>query len=252
MSLRRLSITQIILRNNPQWCQDTDFYDDEFLAHKTVRTIHASVGNSLFHLHFDAKWGTSAKKFQGTCWFMSRNAAFLNKALGTQSTLMSFLFFFLQPHLQHMEVPRTRSWIGAAAVGLPHSHSNTGSEPNLCDLHHSMWKCQIPNPLSEQPHRDNVRSLTHWATMGTSTPMSYGACSVPMFTNTSCMCFFIFLPPHPHQRRDCPGQWCLLFYFAPPKASNFRIFKLKIIYSDFRLWGRRHPQGEKWKQLSLK
>lgn len=45
---RMLSTTQILLCNNPQWGQDTDFYGDEFLAHKIVRTIHASVWKLLF------------------------------------------------------------------------------------------------------------------------------------------------------------------------------------------------------------
>ena len=40
-------------------------------------------------------------------------------------------FFFLQPHLCHMEVPRARGQIGAAAVELYHSHGNTRSELHL-------------------------------------------------------------------------------------------------------------------------
>ena len=43
---------------------------------------------------------------------------------------LSFFFFFcfLGLHLWHMEV---RGVTGAAAAGLPHSHSNTGSQPRL-------------------------------------------------------------------------------------------------------------------------
>ena len=40
---------------------------------------------------------------------------------------------FLEPHLQHMEVPQARGQIRAAAAGLHHSHghSNVQSEPHL-------------------------------------------------------------------------------------------------------------------------
>ena len=44
-----------------------------------------------------------------------------------------FLFFFLEPHLQHMEVPGSRGRIRAAAAGL----------------RHSLQQCQILNPLIE-------------------------------------------------------------------------------------------------------
>ena len=57
-----------------------------------------------------------------------------------------FFFFFLQPHLQHMEVPRLGVVLelqtyttATAALDLSH----------ICDLHHSLWQCQIHNPLNE-------------------------------------------------------------------------------------------------------
>ena len=37
-------------------------------------------------------------------------------------------FFFLWPHLQHMEVPRL--WV-KSELQVHHSHDNTGSKPNL-------------------------------------------------------------------------------------------------------------------------
>ena len=43
--------------------------------------------------------------------------------------LLIISFFFLRPHLQHMEIPRLGVKCGVAA-GLHHSHSNVGSE--LC------------------------------------------------------------------------------------------------------------------------
>ena len=66
---------------------------------------------------------------------------------------------------------QARSLIGAVATGLPHSHSNSGSELRLQPAPHS-WQCWILNPLSKA--RDRTCILTdashihfHWATMGT-------------------------------------------------------------------------------------
>ena len=44
--------------------------------------------------------------------------------------LFVFSFFFLQPHLWHIEVPGQGSNWGCSS-GLCHSHGNTGSEPHL-------------------------------------------------------------------------------------------------------------------------
>ena len=69
------------------------------------------------------------------------------------------LFFSFLWHLQHMEVPRLRAPIGAAAVGLRQSHSNTGSEPCLrpapqLTAHSSAG---FFNPVNEA--RDQTRNL---------------------------------------------------------------------------------------------
>ena len=46
--------------------------------------------------------------------------------------LFYFIFVFVGPHLQHMEVPRLGACpVGPVAAGLHHSHSNAGSEPRL-------------------------------------------------------------------------------------------------------------------------
>ena len=45
---------------------------------------------------------------------------------------------------------RVRGGTKAATSSL--YHSNTGSKP-ICDLHHSLWQCQIVNPLSETRDR---------------------------------------------------------------------------------------------------
>ena len=60
------------------------------------------------------------------------------------------MFWFLGPHLQHMEV--SRLGIKAAAAGLHHSHSNSnvGSEPHV----------------TYTTAHGNIRSLTHWERPG--------------------------------------------------------------------------------------
>ena len=59
------------------------------------------------------------------------------------SGLFNFCFFFLGPHLEHMEVPR-RGQI-AAAAGLCHSHSDRGSEIYTA----ARGNTRSFNPLSE-------------------------------------------------------------------------------------------------------
>ena len=61
---------------------------------------------------------------------------------------------------------------GSCSWGLHHSHGNTRSEPNLGA---SLQLVALPDPQPTERgqgsnlhlHRDHVRSLTHWATMGT-------------------------------------------------------------------------------------
>ena len=65
-----------------------------------------------------------------------------------------FLFFFLGLNLWHKKVPRLGS-IGAAAAGLYHSRSNSGSESYL-SLHHSSWQHWILKLLSEARDRTHI------------------------------------------------------------------------------------------------
>ena len=61
----------------------------------------------------------------------------------------SFLFVFLvKAALTAYGGSQARGRIGAAAAGLHHSHSNSGSERHL-PLHHSSWQHWVLNPLSE-------------------------------------------------------------------------------------------------------
>ena len=59
-----------------------------------------------------------------------------------------FFFSFLQPHLQHMEVPRLgvkfelQLSAYATAMVMP-------DQSGVCDLHCSLWPSRIFNPLSE-------------------------------------------------------------------------------------------------------
>ena len=78
-----------------------------------------------------------------------------------------FIVFFLWPHLQHVEgSSQARGWIGAVAVAFATATATQDlSRICLCQL----WIC---NPLSKDRDqtcilRDNVRSLTCWATRGT-------------------------------------------------------------------------------------
>ena len=58
------------------------------------------------------------------------------------------LISFLWPHLQHMEVPR----LGVELELQLLAYTTAIARPDLshvCNLHHSLQQCWIPNPLSE-------------------------------------------------------------------------------------------------------
>ena len=85
-----------------------------------------------------------------------------------------FIFFFLQLHLWHMEIPR----LGVELeLQLPACTTATATPDlsRICNRHCSLWQCWILNPLSKgsnlHPHGDNVGFSTQWAMMGT--PASY-------------------------------------------------------------------------------
>ena len=64
------------------------------------------------------------------------------------SFLFSLSFFFLELHLQHMEIPRLGVKLG---LQLP-AYATTRAIPDpshIWDLCHSLQQCQIFNPLSE-------------------------------------------------------------------------------------------------------
>ena len=103
------------------------------------------------------------------------------------------LFFFLGPHLQHMEVlglgVESGLQLPACATAMA-----TQDPSWVCDLHHSLWQPWTLNPLSEArnwlnplPHRHNVGFLTHWATKGTRTPAFF----IPLIL-CGCICISVY------------------------------------------------------------
>ena len=82
-----------------------------------------------------------------------------------------YSFVFFGPYPQHMGVPR----LGVESESKLLAYTTATATPDLshvCNLYHSSWQCQIPNPLSEA--RDQTRILMdtsqvayHRATVGT-------------------------------------------------------------------------------------
>ena len=70
--------------------------------------------------------------------------------------LSFFLFFFLSPHLQHMEVPRldVKSELQLLAKAIA---TATRDPSHICNLYHSSRQRWIFNPLSKA--RDRTRNL---------------------------------------------------------------------------------------------
>ena len=69
---------------------------------------------------------------------------------GTSTDIIFFLFFFslLQPHLQHMEVPRLEA--ESELQLLAYTTATVKADPScICDLCCSLWQHQILNPLSK-------------------------------------------------------------------------------------------------------
>ena len=72
--------------------------------------------------------------------------------------LFIYLFsLFLGPHLRYMEVPRLG--VESQLQVSTHTTATAMPDPNhVCHRHHSSWRCQILNPLSEA--RNRTRFLT--------------------------------------------------------------------------------------------
>ena len=59
-----------------------------------------------------------------------------------------FSFYFLWPHLRHMEVPRLGVQLELQLLALATFTATLGASP-ICHLHCILWQCQILNLLSE-------------------------------------------------------------------------------------------------------
>ena len=72
------------------------------------------------------------------------------------TTRSFFFFFFLEPHLWHIEV--SRLWVESELWLPAYTTATIPPDPShICDLHHSSWQCQILNLLSKV--RDGTRNL---------------------------------------------------------------------------------------------
>ena len=64
-----------------------------------------------------------------------------------------FFFFFLGPHMLHMEVFLARGWIGDTATQHP---------SRICDLYHNSWQHWILNLLSQVRYWTHILMVTSW------------------------------------------------------------------------------------------
>ena len=70
-----------------------------------------------------------------------------------------FFFFFLGPHLEHMEVPR----LGVELeLQLPAAATATLDPTCICSLYYSSWHCQSLSPLSRARDRTCILMVTSW------------------------------------------------------------------------------------------
>ena len=72
----------------------------------------------------------------------------IHRNRGFVSFYFIYLFCFLGPHPQHMEIPRlgVKSELQLLAYITA---TATWGQRGVCDLHYSPWQCWIPDPLSE-------------------------------------------------------------------------------------------------------
>ena len=75
--------------------------------------------------------------------------------------LSIYLFCFLGPHPQHMEVPK----LGVRSELQLLAYATATPEPSqVCNLHHSSWQRWIPDPLSKA--RDQTHILMDTSQIG--------------------------------------------------------------------------------------
>ena len=93
-----------------------------------------------------------------------------------------FYFFFLQPHLWHVS-SQARGWLNGSCSCWPTPQLwqhwiQAASVPYAaaCNSAGSLTHWKMPG-IEPYPHRDYVRFLTHWATMGTFHNFYISSCS---------------------------------------------------------------------------
>ena len=117
--------------------------------------------------------------------------------LAIQVSFLSFLSFFLGPHLRHVEVPKLGGLIGAMAASLHTTVTAMPDPSRVCNLHQSSQQHRILNPLIEA--RDQIHNLrfisasARWERLSlflsfllffflfTSMPVTYGSSTEPQW-----------------------------------------------------------------------
>ena len=82
-------------------------------------------------------------------------------SLRALSCLVFLFCFVLTVHLQHMEVPRLEVELGPQ----PPAHATATAMPDpshICDLHCSLWRHQILNPLSKARDQSTSSQRQRW------------------------------------------------------------------------------------------
>ena len=92
----------------------------------------------------------------GWVWAVKRG---INQILKKKKNRKKTLFFFLGLHPWHMEDPR----LGAELeLQLLTYTTATPDLSHICNLHQSLWQCQILNPLSKARDRTHILMGTSW------------------------------------------------------------------------------------------
>ena len=102
------------------------------------------------------------------------------------TTTGTLLKFFSEKKCRRSQA---RGRIRAAAAGLCHSHGNT-DQSHIRDLHHSLWQCQILNPLGKA--RDGTHILMDTVSSSSPTEPQWELPSFLEFLQASQQ-FFCFL-----------------------------------------------------------
>ena len=110
-----------------------------------------TLGTSICHRCRPKKTKTELKKPQNVVIYKNKKKR--GKLDGNN------FFFFLLSHLWHMKVPGPGGPTGAAAEAYI-TATATSDPSHICDLHCSLWQCQILNPLIKARYRTCILTET--------------------------------------------------------------------------------------------